>query len=335
MPLAKDNLSTNAFGGTEIMKNAIISRLPTELTDQFQIFVSRVQEPLNPDLIKIYWNHDLPDDPLADEPLRNNGWKKFDALVFVSLWQQSGFQARYNIPHFKCTTLCNSIVPFDIVGKPDPNENVNLIYHTTPHRGLEILVPVFEKIAETDKNITLDVYSSFDIYGWPERNKPFEPLFESCKDHPQINYHGFQPNEVVREALQKSHIYAYPSIWIETSCMSLMEAMSARNYCVHSNLGALWDTGGGLTRMYAFDEDRNMHAHRFMANLLRAIEDVRKNSNTFELDFIKNYADSRFNLDNRVNQWKNYLEALLQLKSAGALNNRDKASTPERFIYKT
>jgi glycosyltransferase involved in cell wall biosynthesis len=335
MPLAKDNLSTNANGGTEMMKNAIISRLPTELTDQFKIFVSRVQEPIDPNKINIYWAHDLPQDPAAEAALGDNRWQNFDALVFVSMWQQSGFQARYNIPYFKCTTLCNAIEPFEIIGKPDPKENVNLIYHTTPHRGLEILVPVFEKLVETDDNVTLDVYSSFDIYGWPERNKPYEPLFERCKNHPKINYHGYQPNDVVRKALDRSHIYAYPSIWLETSCISLIEAMSSRNLCVHSNLGALWDTGGGLTRMYSYDEDNNMHANRFLANLVNAIDHVRSKDLEGELTYIKNYADSRFNLKNMSVQWENFLRNLIYLKENNALNNRDAVKTPSRFVYRT
>ena len=335
MPLAKDNLSTNAMGGTEIMKNAIISQLPTELTDKFQIFCSRVQEPLDPNLLKIYWAHDLAEDSAAIEPLRNNGWKNFDALVFVSMWQQNTYQKNFNIPYFKCVNLSNAIKPFELVGKPDPKEKVNLIYHTTPHRGLEILLPVFERLAETDLDLTLDVYSSFDIYGWPERNKQYEPIFERCRNHPQINYHGFQPNDVVREALSKSHIFAYPSIWTETSCMSLMEAMSARNLCVHPNLGALWDTGGGLTRMYSFDENVSNHASRFMSNLQIAINDIRTRDVSYELDFIKNYVDSRFNMDFTIMRWKSHLENMLLLKEAGLLNNREQNSPPDRFIYKT
>ena len=331
MPLAKDELSAKAMGGSELMKYKLIERLPKELTDQFQIFVSRIQEPLNPDLIKIYWHQDLPEDPNSIEPLKNNGWKNFDMLVFNSSWQQTAYQRAFNIPYWKCITLCNAIEPFAMADKPNPDEAVNLIYHTTPHRGLELLVPVFERLADDDKNIKLDVYSSFNMYGWGERDANYKELFERCIDHSQINYHGYQKNEVIREALQKAHIYAYPSIWVESSCISLMEAMSARALCVHSNLGALWDTGGGLTRMYPFDEDVNVHANRFALLLKQAISSVRsKNINT-ELMFVKSYADIRFNWDRRQTEWRSLMETLIAQKAAGTLKNRDEG----RFIYRT
>jgi glycosyltransferase involved in cell wall biosynthesis len=331
MPLAKDDLSANAMGGSEIMKYKLIDRLPQELTDQFQIFVSRIQEPLNPDLIKIYWHQDLPEDPNSIGPLRNGGWKNFDMLVFNSQWQQTVFQRAFNIPYWKCITLCNAIEPFEVVTKPNPDETVNLIYHTTPHRGLELLVPVFEKLAEEDKNIKLDVYSSFNMYGWGERDQQYKELFERCVDHSQIEYHGYQKNDVVRSALYNAHIYAYPSIWTESSCISLMEAMSARALCVHPNLGALWDTGGGITRMYPYDEDVNVHAHRFSLFLKDAIDTVRAKNIDAELMFVKAFADAKFNWDRREKEWISLMEALIAQKKAGNLKNRN----DERFVYRT
>lgn len=331
MPLASDDLSAKAMGGSEMMKYKLIERLPKELTDQFQIFVSRIQEPLNPDLIKIYWHQDLPEDPNAVEPLKNGGWKNFDMLVFNSMWQQTSFQKAFAIPHWKCTTLCNAIDPFDMVDKPDPAEKVNIIYHTTPHRGLELLVPVFERLADDDKNISLDVYSSFNMYGWGDRDAQYKSLFDRCVNHPQINYHGYQKNEDIRAALMNAHIYAYPSIWTESSCISLMEAMSARVLCVHSNLGALWDTSGSLTRMYPFDEDVNIHANRFALILQDAIESIRSKAIDMELSFVKSYADIRFNWNRREIEWTGLMQSLLSQKAAGTLKNRGE----DRFIYRT
>ena len=91
-------------------------------------------------------------------------------------------------------------------------------------------------------NVHLDVFSSFNAYGWAERDEPYQELFDKIEAHPQMTYHGFKPNNIVRNALQKAHIFAYPSIWMETSCIALMEAMSAGLMCVHPNLAALPET---------------------------------------------------------------------------------------------
>ena len=333
MALAKDDLSTKAMGGTELMKYELAKRIDPKLFDQFQIYVSRVQEPRDPDKIAIYWHQDLPEDPNSIEPLKNNGWKKFDMIVFNSYWQQTAYQKAFNIPYWKCVTLCNAITPFEDHVKPDPTDKVNIIYHTTPHRGLELLIPVFEKIYEQDQNIELDVYSSFSMYGWSDRDAPYQGLFERCKQHPGINYHGYQKNDVIREALKKAHIYAYPSIWTESSCISLMEAMSANVLCVHSSLGALWDTSGQLTRMYQYDEDNNIHAMRFMEVLKGSINDIRTNKHVQEeLTFTRFYANIRFNWDRREHEWVSLMSSLVAAKAAGQLKNRENPT--DRFVYR-
>jgi glycosyltransferase involved in cell wall biosynthesis len=335
MPLAKDNLSAKAMGGSELMKYALVDRMPKDLIDKFQIFVSRVHEPLRSDKIKIYWHQDLPGDPNAVEPLKNGGWKNFDLLVFNSTWQQTMFQQAFQIPYWKSVVLPNAIIPIEPHTKPDPKEKVNLIYHTTPHRGLELLVPVFEKLAEEDSDIVLDVYSSFNIYGWGERDKQYEALFERCKAHPQINYHGSVSNPEIREALKNAHIFAYPSIWTESSCIALIEAMSAGLVCVHSNLGALWDTSGQLTRIYQFDEDPNIHASIFHNILKAAIESVRTGQVDGETQFVKMYANTRFDWARRELEWKALLEAyVLMVEQNSPLINRNK-STDNIITFRT
>ena len=163
MAFAKDNLSTNAMGGTELMKHELQRRIDPSLFEEFQIFNSRVQEDLDETKLRIYWLHDLPGDP-AVEHLANGGWNKFHKLVFVSNWQMQAFINHYDIPWNKCIVLQNAINPIDDHIKPNDGI-IRLAYWSTPHRGLNILVPVFSKLCETYDNIELDVYSSFKIYG--------------------------------------------------------------------------------------------------------------------------------------------------------------------------
>ena len=72
MPVATDELSKNAMGGTELMKYALESRLDKELLDEVQIVCSRVRA-LDESKISIFWAHDLPGDP-ESEVLRDRGW---------------------------------------------------------------------------------------------------------------------------------------------------------------------------------------------------------------------------------------------------------------------
>ena len=309
-----NEVDKDAQGGTEQMKYGLHERLPKELLDKFQIICSRVRE-LEEDKKKVLWLHDLPMDPESAHLKEEKNQDKFDKIVCVSNWQMQQYANFLGVPYGKCVVLKNAIDPIETHEKPDPKDGINLIYHTTPHRGLELLVPVFEQIAKMYPKIHLDVYSSFDIYGWPERNKPYEPLFDAIKEHPQMTYHGFKPNSEVREALKKAHIFAYPSIWQETSCIAMMEAMSAGTMCVHSNLAALPETAANWTYMYQFNEDPQLHANAFGQCLIEAIELFSKPDKKPMLDqrlhMQKVYADSFYSWATRTVEWKGLLESLI------------------------
>lgn len=308
MTFAHDSLAVNAKGGTELMKFALQEHVPSDLLDEFQIYVSRVEEPLDESKVRIYWLQDLPDDPAAAH-LANGGWNNFHKLVFASNWQMQAFINKFNIPWSKCIVLHNCITPIPTHEKP--KDKIRLAYWSTPHRGLNILVPVFDALTKKHDNIELDVFSSFKLYGWEERDQPYQELFKACEEHPLINYHGSIPNEDLKKALENVHILAYPSTWIETSCITLMEAMSAGLLCVHPNLGALYETAGNWTNMYQWDEDVNRHANLFYQVLDDAIMSYNDEGTQSRLNSQKAYANVFYNWNVRSYQWEALLRSLV------------------------
>ncbi len=306
-----NELSRNANGGTELMMRRLHSTLPQDLLSNFQIIPSRVRE-LDETRKKILWLHDLPNDPesarLGDPEFR----KQFAKIVMVSNWQMQMYNVIHGVPYDDCIVIPNAIPPIEAHHKPDVSERINLIYHTTPHRGLALLVPVFERLLEVHENIHLDVYSSFNAYGWPERDKPFEELFHTCKNHPNITYHGFQPNETIREALKNSHIFAYPSIWPETSCIAAIEAMSAANLIVAPNYAALADTCNKWSMSYQWTENVHKHASRFLGVLSDTIFNIRNDPKTYTqyINAQKAYADTFYNWNSVSTVWEQLLRDL-------------------------
>ena len=303
-----NELNVKSNGGTELATRKMFDVVDRALLEKVQIISGRVRE-IDASRKRIYWLHDLPLDPecshLKDPVLR----KRFDKIVFVSNWQYQQFRDWLGVPYnHNHVVIENGIDPLNFVEKP--KDKIKLIYTSTPHRGLEILVPVFVELAKFNPNIELDVFSSFGIYGWPERDAQFQPLFDICKAHPQINYHGWQPNDVVRKAYEESHIFAYPNIWQETSCRSLIEAMSAGCLCVHPNYGALPETSGGFNIIYDGDDDKNIHANIFAANLAYAIESVHSVQENHLL-WIKNYIDIRHSWERIGPKWNALLSAVV------------------------
>ena len=328
MAFEENEISAKSQGGTEMMKRGLAQRLPEGLADDFQVICSRVRE-LDNSKIRVYWLHDLPHDPetrhLKDESSRD----RFHKLVFCGNWQYQQYQNFLGVPYDdKSVVIETAIDPIQYV--PKDKDTVRLVYSSTPQRGLELLVPVFEKLAEKHKHIHLDVFSSFAIYGWADADKQYEPLYERIRNHPQMTYHGFATNETVRETLQKAHIHAYPSIWLECNSRSVIEAMSAGLMCVHPNFGGLADTTGGMTFMYQGDVDKNIHATKFYHALDHAIEVVNNEDMQNYLQFVKMYADSRFNWSKIAAQWQ---DVMMSLKAR--YPNEEARNVPaQMFSYK-
>jgi UDP-glucose:(glucosyl)LPS alpha-1,2-glucosyltransferase len=309
--MEKNELNKNARGGTELMQERLHSSLPADLLENFQIIPSRVRD-LDDSKKKILWLHDLPNDPESEHLKDITKRKRFDKIVCVSDWQMQLYNVMSGVSYSESVVIKNAINPIEIETKPFDG-TIRLIYHTTPHRGLEILIPVFEELANVRKDIHLDVYSSFSIYGWEQRDEPYKNLFERCKNHPQITYHGAVPNEEVREALKKSHIYAYPSIWPETSCLSVIEAMSAMNIVVCPNFAALPETCANFAMMYPWNENKNLHAVQFAHTLSQAIDVVKSQNGQPSplLEFQKQYFDYFYGWEKRKGEWEALLRSLL------------------------
>ena len=329
----ENEISKNAFGGTEIAKRKLASLLDPNTLEDFQIICSRPREILE-DKIRVFWCHDLPEDPESTK-FRDPKWRdQFHKFVFISNWQYQRYQLVHGLDlSSKSIVLESGIDPAPkTVFESKGGDKIRLVYTSTPQRGLEILVPVFEKLAEIHPDIHLDVFSSFKIYGWDEADKQFEPLYDRIRDHSKMTYRGFVPNEELKAHLNESHIFAYPSIWLETSCRAMLESMSAGLVCVHPNLAALPETSGCLNVMYNIDyDDKSLHAQTFAEHLNMTINMVREDKHRFMTMFNKEYVDRRFNIGLVKLQWEDTLNSLR--KKYPTVESRK--IPPEKFVYKT
>lgn len=310
----RNETNEKSMGGTEQLTMKLAERMDKELLSEFQIVSSRVRE-LDEDKIRIFWAHDLPGDPESEFLNTDVGKLKFHKYVFVSNWQMQAYIDRYGLQPSQCVVLRNFIDPIEETEKED--DKINIIYHTTPHRGLNLLVPVFDKLCEKYDNIHLDVYSSFKLYGWDKRDEQYKEVFEALEKNPRATNHGTKPNDEIREALKKSHIFAYPTTWPETSCLCLMEAMSAKNLCVHSNYGGIFETASHWTNMYQYHENLSAHAsaaYNMMDLTIENYKDMQRNAAPSKV-----YVDTFYSWENRQPEWTALLQSMLKANPDRAL----------------
>jgi len=305
--------SPGSSGGTEQMGRRLERSLPWELLAEFQIHLTH-REPMIPGKIQLLWCH-LPWAHPALEHLADGGWRDFGRIVFCSDWQAQGIMSHFGIPASRCVVIPNGIEPLRVgADRFDPvpaGRRIKLIYTSVPARGLPLLYHVFRQIAADRDDVELDVFSSNRLYGWTDEG--WEHLFDQLRELPRVTYYGSVPNERLRTALARAHVLAYPAMQLETSCLALIEAMSAGLACVHPNLGALPETGGWMTLMYEWHEDPVAHARIFYQHLTGVIDALRAGHPGLRarLAAQKSYADARYDWGTRAGEWETLLRSLL------------------------
>jgi UDP-glucose:(glucosyl)LPS alpha-1,2-glucosyltransferase len=306
-------------GGTELQFEYLRKYVSKDLLDQVQITTSVPEKiPLHPTKLNILWQKNSYDQPnLVPWFQDKSNHSKYDWYVFNSHWNFEKFRMAFDIPCERSLVIKNgidNIKPRDI-HKVD--KEIKLIFQPTPWRGLNVMLAAMQMIQ--NKSVSLDVYSSCEVYGtaFKEANdKQYEELYEQARQLPNVNYIGYKPNEYIKENLHKYHIFAYPNIWEETFCISAIEAMAAGLYTITTNYGALYETCAEFSTYIPYQKDYLSLAKQFayaidaVANKLNS-ESVKQHLQS-QIDYVNQY----YNWNKQGRAWTNFLQ--------GAINARRK-----------
>jgi glycosyltransferase involved in cell wall biosynthesis len=168
-----------------------------------------------------------------------------------------------------------------------------------------------------NENITLDVYSSTEVYGKSfkdQNDKEYEALYEQAKQLPNVNYIGYRPNEYIKEHLRDYHMFVYPSIWEETSCISLLESMAAGLYCIVTNYGALYETGAEYSMYIPYCKDYQLLAKKFAFGIKNAKRSLHMEPVQEHLRRQIKYANTYYEWPKIALSWNHFLNGVLNEK---------------------
>jgi TPR repeat protein len=121
------------------------------------------------------------------------------------------------------------------------------IYSSFPNRGLLQLLEMWPKIYEKYPNASLHIYS--DINGKWVNNvsgeivKKIRKLLFSVNDC-NINYYGWVNKSELAEAWRTSEYWFYPCTFMETFCLTALEAALSKTLAITNGLAALQNTVG-------------------------------------------------------------------------------------------
>ena len=305
-------------GGTELQFEYLRKYVSKDLLDQVQITTSVPEKiPLHPTKLNILWQKNSYDQPnLAPWFKDKSNHGKYDWYVFNSHWCAEKYRMFFKLPADKCTVIKNATEHFPkrkVYKKGDP---IKLIFHPTPWRGLNVMLGAMQLIK--NKNVTLDVYSSTEVYGTSFKkanDKIYQPLYKQAKKLPNVNYIGYKPNEQIVKNITQYQIFAYPNIWEETSCISAIEAMAAGLHMVTTNYGALYETCSEWPVYVQYSDNYKRLAEAFAYAIDSLTSFLHEEGCQNHLQSQANFYKKFYDWQGRKEDWTNFLTGALNAKS--------------------
>ena len=166
----------------------------------------------------------------------NKALQESDLIVCVSKAVMKTYENKFNIRNKKRVVIYNGIDNIflkDSNREYDSNRKNHLIYvgRIEKVKGIDILIDAFSILYKNHKEIDLTIVGTGSQY---------ETLKEKCK-YLKINDKVFFIGEKtsVKDYLDKSEIFIYPSIWEEAFGISVVEAMARDCIPITFNKGGL------------------------------------------------------------------------------------------------
>ena len=305
-------------GGTELQFEYLRKHVDPNLLDQVEICTSVPEKiPLSSNKINILWQKNSWDQGnLINWFKDKSNHNKYDWYVFNSNWNFEQFTKKFELPTEKCLVIKNGIENIESVPtiyKKD--EPIKIIHHCTPWRGLSVLLGAMQLVK--DPLITLDVYSSTEVYGaafHDQNDHRYHDLYNQAKKLPNVNYIGYKPNEYIKEHLKDYRLFVYPSIWEETSCISLLEAMAAGLYCVTTNYGALYETGAEFPMYIPYSNDYRSLAKKFASSIEMAALSLQDPNMVEHLKMQQKFVNHFYDWKIKGNAWNRFIKGAINAK---------------------
>jgi predicted O-methyltransferase YrrM len=176
--------------------------------------------------------------------------KKLKNIFCLSEWHVEYFTSIF--PKLKDITTYFYYGIDDKFKKIDNIKKKNkFIYSSYPDRGLLQLLEIWPKIYEKEPSATLHIYSDINNT-WSNNVQPKKmesiknllSLYLTKKNKLGIYYYGWVNKKILAEAWNTTDIWFYPCTFMETFCLTALEAASSKTLCITSNLAALQNTVG-------------------------------------------------------------------------------------------
>jgi glycosyltransferase involved in cell wall biosynthesis len=244
---------------------------------------------------------------------------RWDRILCLSEWHKAYMLAVYaeGVPALiaalrpeQIRVTRNGIAVERFSAQPERNPR-RIVYSSSPDRGLKTLLEMWPAILAQEPEAELQI-----AYGWGNWEKSVEigmrvdiphmsptalrQIKHMVRSLPRVTALGRIDQGKLAELMLSSGVWAYPTWYSETSCITAMEAQAAGLYCVTVPVGALPETVGSNGALVPGNWETEPTDSDRAAFVAAVVDALRGNVSREEIAAV---ARERFSLDTLAVDW--------------------------------
>lgn len=260
--------------------------------------------------IALCWVHDIHCGPA----LTHTRALRIDKFLTLSQWHKSFFLDSHKFIHPDQVIVTRNGIDLTRFDQDVPRNPHKAVYSSSPDRGLEVAIKVWPIIRERVPDAELHVFYGFKTWeisaqGNQEQKNliaHLKGMLEATKNDGVIYRDRIDQNELAREFLS-SGVWAYPTWFAETSCITAMEAQAAGLRIITSPIAALNETVGNRGVMIPGDWLTN----EYQAGFINSVVDAMTKDGDDDRKQLQAFARRNFGWDSLADEWDTMLRDVM------------------------
>jgi len=199
--------------------------------------------------LKYLWVHDI--HVGEPSPLLHEALFRADHILCLSNWHREFFLQTYPVLHPDVVRITRNGIDTSRYAALPVKVGNQVIFSSSPDRGLIHLLSLWPEIRKNVPDAVLNIFYGFDNWEKIAESRGDEAGLKQIFEFKQIiaslfnqgvRWHGRVSQKDLAEAQLASKVWAYPTAFTETSCISALECQAAGCVPVATHLAALPET---------------------------------------------------------------------------------------------
>lgn len=163
----------------------------------------------------------------------------YDKIVALSGFHKNYLMETNGVPEHKIVLGFNGIDPENFKGKAEKDPH-KIVFSSSPDRGLAQSIDIVKRARElSGLDLKLHCFYGFENMRKAGQHEWADSLEKKINDNPFVVFHGMVTKDVLMQHFKEAGCWLYPADFIETYCITAIEALCAKTWPIVRDMGAL------------------------------------------------------------------------------------------------